>query len=123
MLQLNFCVFMCAFHPEISSFFGKSFLFLFIFFCVIQTSVLSYPRENLDYENYSQLFNFIHSFHRLNLRNYVWVSNKIKLAQYFCSIFHNQYPISSGQYEVLSAHLQNTVDHADIAQTLTITTC
>jgi hypothetical protein len=28
-------MFMCAFHPEISSFFGKSFLFLFPFLCLI----------------------------------------------------------------------------------------
>jgi hypothetical protein len=31
--QLSFCMFMCALHPEISSFFGKSFLFLFLLLC------------------------------------------------------------------------------------------
>ena len=30
--QLSFCVFVCAFPLEISSFFGKSFLFVFLFF-------------------------------------------------------------------------------------------
>ena len=29
--QLNFYVFICAYHLEISSFFGKSFLFLLLF--------------------------------------------------------------------------------------------
>ena len=33
MCQLSFRVFTCAFHPEFSSFFGKSFLFLPLFFC------------------------------------------------------------------------------------------
>ena len=36
---LSFRVFICTFHPEISSFFGNSFLYLFLF-CVIHTSVL-----------------------------------------------------------------------------------
>ena len=35
--QLSFCIFMCAFHPEISIFFGKSFLFLFLFLWYVVT--------------------------------------------------------------------------------------
>ena len=37
--QISFCVFVCAFPPEISSFFGKNFPFLFPFFVL---SVLQY---------------------------------------------------------------------------------
>ena len=40
--MLSLCVFMCAFHLVISSFFGKIFIFL-SYFCVICTSVLSFP--------------------------------------------------------------------------------
>ena len=35
MYQSNFHMFMCAFHPEISSYFDKSFHFIFIFNCVV----------------------------------------------------------------------------------------
>ena len=41
MFQLSFCVFMCAFHLEISSFFGKSFLFLFLLF--VLTVLWNFP--------------------------------------------------------------------------------
>ena len=47
MFQLNFRVFVCAFRPEISLFFGESFLSLFLFF-VIHTSLLSFPHGLLD---------------------------------------------------------------------------
>jgi hypothetical protein len=33
MFQWSFRVFICTFHSDISSFFGNSFLFLFLFFC------------------------------------------------------------------------------------------
>ena len=49
MFQLSFRVFKCAFHLEFSSFFFcKSVLFLFLFFCVICTAVLSFPRSLFD---------------------------------------------------------------------------
>ena len=39
--QLSFHVFVHAIRPEISSFFSKSFPFLFLFFCVVPNLVLS----------------------------------------------------------------------------------
>jgi hypothetical protein len=37
----------CAFRPEISSFFQLEFPLSFPIFCVISTSVLSFPREHV----------------------------------------------------------------------------
>ena len=57
--QVSFHVFVCAFCQEISSFFGKSFPVLFLLFCVIHTSVLSFPHGYI-----RKFINYIVYFYR-----------------------------------------------------------
>ena len=55
--QVSFSVLMCAFHPEISSFFAKSFRFLFLFLCCLYfgTFLSTWFKTDISWHRPSQL--------------------------------------------------------------------